>query len=81
MNILNAGSVTLLNANTYTGVTTIASGGTLTLGNGSPGSDGSIANTFNVADNGALVFKLAGSQTAAYPTSGTGSLIKTGSAS
>lgn len=70
-----SGSVTISNTNTYTGATAI-NGGTLTLGNGT--SDGSIASTSGVANNGTLAFNLLADQTAAYPITGTGSLTKTG---
>ena len=69
------GKTTLLTANTYTGSTTINQG-TLQLGNGS--TDGSITNTSAVINNAALRYNLSGSQTAAYPVSGTGSLVKEG---
>jgi autotransporter-associated beta strand protein len=69
------GSVTLLNANTYAGATTINQG-KLILGNGT--TDGSIASTASVTNNGILEYNLALPQTSAYPISGTGSLTKTG---
>lgn len=72
------GSVTLLNANTYTGATTINQG-KLILGNGT--TDGSIAGTASVTNNGILEYNLALPQTAGYAVSGSGSLIKKGSGS
>ncbi len=72
------GSVTLLNANTYTGATTINQG-KLILGNGT--TDGSIASTASVTNNGILEYNLALPQTAGYAISGSGSLIKKGSGS
>jgi len=69
------GTVTLLTANTYTGATVINQG-ILKLGNGS--TDGSIAGTSGVTNNAALHYNPATSQTAAYPISGTGSLVKQG---
>jgi fibronectin-binding autotransporter adhesin len=68
-------TLTLLGNNTYTGTTTI-SGGTLQLGNGSQ--DGALAGTSLVVDNAALVYDLAGSQTAAYGIRGSGTLIISG---
>lgn len=69
------GSVTLLNANTYAGATTINQG-KLQLGNGT--TDGSIANTIAVTNNGTLEYNLSAAQTAAYAISGTGSVVKKG---
>ena len=71
-----SGRVTFLNANTYTGATTI-SAGTLQLGNGTAGYDGSIAGN-SIVNNGALVYDLTGSPTYSGTISGTGSLIKNG---
>jgi fibronectin-binding autotransporter adhesin len=64
--------------NTYSGVTTIRNG-TLQLGNGAPGYDAALNGTSGVANSGNLVFDVAGSQTAAYAISGSGSLFMTGS--
>jgi len=72
------GIVALTASNTYSGATTI-NGGTLQLGTGISGQDGSIANTSGVADNGNIAFDLAGTQTAAYAISGSGSLTMEGS--
>lgn len=69
------GTVTLLNANTYTGATTINQG-RLQLGNGS--TDGSIANTASVTNNGTLEYNLSAAQAGPYAISGTGSVIKKG---
>jgi autotransporter-associated beta strand protein len=63
--------------NTYIG-STVINGGTLQLGTGQSGQDGSIANTSGVTNNAALIFDLAGTSTAAYPISGTGSLTMDG---
>ena len=71
-------SVTTLTAtNTYTGPTTV-SAGTLQLGTGTSGQDGSLA-TSGVANNATVVYDLSGSQSAAYVISGSGGLVKTGS--
>jgi fibronectin-binding autotransporter adhesin len=69
------GIMELAAANTYTGGTTI-SGGTLQLGNGTPGNDGSI--TGSVLDNAALVFDLFGSQVYAGAITGNGSVSAIG---
>ena len=67
----------LAGSNTYTGPTTV-SGGTLQLGTGAGGQDGSINGTSSLTDNAALVYNLAGSQTEAYSIGGNGSLTKLG---
>jgi autotransporter-associated beta strand protein len=72
---VGAGTLTLARSNTYTGGTTI-SGGTLQLGNGVSGQDGSVSGA--IADSAALVYNLAGSQTYAGAITGTGSLTKLG---
>jgi fibronectin-binding autotransporter adhesin len=71
------GILTLTATNSYIGGTTI-NGGTLQLGDGTSGDDGSIAGTSGVTNNGALAFDLAGSQTVSYRISGSGSLIMVG---
>ena len=70
------GTMTLSGPNTYGGATTI-SAGTLQLGNGAAGNDGSLA-TNGISDNAALVYNLFGSQAPGYGISGTGSLTKLG---
>ena len=74
---LGAGTLLLSASNTYTGVTTI-SAGTLQLGDGTSGDDGSIAGA-SIVDNSALVYNLFGSQTYNGVISGNGGLVKTGS--
>ena len=63
--------------NTYTGVTTVGAG-TLQVGTGTAGQDGSINTSGGIVDNGLLVFNNAGSTTYAQTITGTGSLTKTG---
>lgn len=75
LNKSGTGTVTLLNANTYSGAT-VVSQGALQLGNGT--TDGSISGSSSVTNNGALAYNLAGDQTAAYAISGTGTLTKSG---
>ena len=73
---LGVGMLTLTNSNTYSGTTTV-NAGTLQLGNGMPGFDGSIAG--NIVDNGALVYNLNGGQTYGGIIAGSGSVTKIGS--
>jgi autotransporter-associated beta strand protein len=75
--IVKGGGLTLTGSNTYTGGTSIA-GGTLQLGNGIAGQDGTIAGTSGVLNNSALIYDLAGSQTVSYAISGSGSVTKGG---
>ncbi len=76
---VSGGGILLLTAtNTYTGATTVNGGGTLQLGTGAAGQDGSIANTNSVSNNATLTYNLYGSQTAAYTISGNGNLAKLG---
>ena len=72
---LGGGILLLLRANSYSGETTI-SGGTLQLGNGVAGNDGSIVG--NIIDNAALLYNLVGNQTYGGAISGNGSLSKLG---
>ncbi len=69
------GTLTLTATNTFTGITTIGNG-TLQIGNGT--TDGSIATSSNIIDNGALLYNLIGSQSYANVISGIGTLTKTG---
>ena len=64
--------LTLTGSNTYTGLTTIASGGTLQIGNGTTGS---INSTSSVTDNGLLVFDTS-SGTFSKNVSGSGGLTQ-----
>ena len=72
-----SGSLTLAGASNYTGSTTL-SGGTLQLGTGSSGQDGSIVANGGVTNNAALVYNLFGTQTAGYAISGSGTVTKQG---
>ena len=76
-----SGMQVLAGPNTYTGSTTI-NGGTLQLGTGASGQDGSISNTSGILNNSALVYDLFGSRTLnSYSISGSGSLTKLGPSS
>jgi autotransporter-associated beta strand protein len=69
----NDGTLTILNANTYSGTTTV-SGGTLKLGDGV--TNGGLAGP--LANEAAVEFHPAGSSTHAGPLSGAGDFFKTG---
>ena len=71
---LGASTLTLVNANTYSGGTTI-SAGTLQLGDGTA-NNGSVAG--NITDNAALTVADPSAQTISGVISGTGSLTKSG---
>ena len=70
----NAGTLTLLNTNNYSGITIIGQG-TLQLGNG--GTAGSVGTNI-IQDSGALVLDLPGNNTFANTISGAGSLTQVG---
>ena len=70
-----SGMVTLSATDSYTGPTTIGSG-TLQIGNGT--TDGSLASSSGINDNGILAYNLVGSQSYVNVISGTGGLYKTG---
>ena len=72
------GLLTLTNSNSYTGGTTI-SGGTLVLGSGQAGQDGSLSATGLVSDNGVFAFNYASNETFAGAISGNGALVTLGS--
>ena len=74
---LGVNTLTLTGASTFTGPT-LVSNGTLQLGDGTAGHDGSISGTAGITDNAALVYNLAGPQTYASAISGTGILTKMG---
>ncbi len=75
LTIANGGNLTLTNANSYTGGTTISGGGTLRLGDGAT-SNGTIIG--NVANNGSLVIANPNYQSFGYAVNGSGSLTKSG---
>ena len=62
-----SGLLTITNSNGYTGATAI-NGGTLQLGNGLSGQDGSIGSTSGVSDNGAMVYNLFGTRPPSTPS-------------
>ena len=73
---IGSGTLALTRSNTYTGNTTI-SGGTLQLGDGSSGDDGSLASA-SIIDNGTLTYDLDGSESYSGVISGSGSLALAG---
>lgn len=77
---IGAGTQTLCGTNTYTGATTI-SAGTLQLGDGSSGHDGSLTTSSATLSGGSTIaYNLAGSQAVSYSIIGTATptLIKAG---
>ena len=62
--------LTLTSSTTYTGGTTVSEG-TLQIGDGDSGHDGSLA-TCGVTDNAVVVYDVFAGQTADYPISGGG---------
>ncbi len=73
----NTSSWILTGVNTYTGATTI-SAGTLQLGTGTSGKDGTIETTSSITNNGTLVFNRFGNLSSNVAISGTGAVTKTG---
>ena len=71
------GKWTLTAANSYSGTTTI-SAGTLELGNGLAGNDGTIANSPSIINSGTLVFNRFGADSYGGAISGSGTLTKSG---
>ena len=64
------GALILTASNTYAGATNV-NGGTLQLGDGTPGHDGTLATNGVTVTGAALAYDLAGSQTISYPITGT----------
>jgi autotransporter-associated beta strand protein len=73
--VTNAGTVVLAATNTYTGNTTIGSGGTLQLGDG-VNNNGVVAG--NLTNNGTLTMANPGAQTITSGLLGTGGLVESG---
>ena len=74
LTVSNSTALTLTNSgNSFNGITTIQSG-TLALGNG--GTDGFIASTSSIGNNGTLAYNLTSSNTLGMAVSGTGSILK-----
>jgi len=78
LNKSGSGSLIFTATSTYTGATTINSG-TLQLGDGTSGHDGSLANTVSIVNNGSLVYNPSGTVSYSGGISGLGSLTKSGS--
>ena len=74
---LGSGATTLTATNGYTGATVI-NNGTLQLGTGAAGQDGSIGATRGVTNNAGLTFDFNANQTISYPISGSGTLTVKG---
>lgn len=77
--LLRSGNLTLTNANTYSGLTTIASGGYLTLGNG--GSSGEVQGNIAFSGAGELRFNRSNAVTFTNAISGAGSVVQQGAGS
>ena len=72
---------TLIAANTYNGATTINSGATLQLGDGTTGHDGTIESSSGVTDSGTLIFNRSGNLSSGVAISGTGNVTVSGTGS
>ena len=70
-------TLTLTGTSTYPGTTTISSG-TLQLGDGSTGKDGTIENSSGIINNAALIFNRFGNLSSNVAISGTGTVTKSG---
>jgi autotransporter-associated beta strand protein len=73
----NSGTLTILNANDYNGVTTIAQG-TLQIGNGITSVTSASLGTGSLLNNGLLRMQQPANATLSNPISGTGSLVQSG---
>jgi fibronectin-binding autotransporter adhesin len=78
LTLTGSGLVTLLTSNTYTGTTNISSG-TLQLGNGISGQDGSITGSTSIVNMGSLIFDNVGNQSYSSVLSGSGTISQNGS--
>ena len=76
LNKAGAGTLLLTAANSYTGATTI-SAGTLQLGNGTAGNDGTLASS-SIVNNSSLLFNRSGSSSYDGVISGSGNVTKSG---
>jgi autotransporter-associated beta strand protein len=72
------GSLTLDAAASYTGATTINSGATLKLGDGTTGHDGTIASSSSITDNGNLVYNRYGANSTSLAINGSGNVTVSG---
>ena len=79
--VSGAGSQTLTAVNSYSGATTINSGATLQLGDGTTGHDGTIDSSGGIADAGTLVFDRFGNLSTGVAISGTGNVTVSGAGS
>lgn len=75
-----SGTLTLIGACNFTGTTTI-SAGTLQLGNGTPGDDGTISNNSPIEDAGTVEFDRYGGSSYSGVISGTGAVVMEGGGS
>ena len=75
--VFGANALTMTGLSSFSGPT-LVSGGTLQLGTGVSGYDGSLPNAGTIIDNGALFYNLATSQTYGGSIGGVGSLTKAG---
>lgn len=71
------GTTVLVAANSYTG-STLISAGTLQLGDGSPGRDGTIGGTSGIVNDSALIFNRVGSHSHSGEISGSGAVVMRG---
>jgi RHS repeat-associated protein len=72
-----SGILSLQRENTYTGVTTV-NGGTLQLGNGAVGNNGSVNGDIVLANSSTLTFYPSSAQTFSHVISGNGNFVKSG---